>query len=37
MSDFGGMNTTQLMIEANKLRKKLKKEEVVLGLTIEVL
>jgi len=25
MSDFGGMNTTQLMIEANKLRKKLKK------------
>jgi|TARA_R100001443_G_scaffold14377_1_gene24310 hypothetical protein len=25
MSDFGSMNTTQLMIEANRLRKKLKK------------
>ena len=25
MSDFSSMNTTQLMIEANRLRKKLKK------------
>ena len=25
MSDFSSMNTTQLMVEANRLRKKLKK------------